>query len=50
MKILLFTLISGIALFAVSCRTVTPLDPMTMKPSDRCLPGNFPPGEVHGTK
>jgi hypothetical protein len=30
------------ALFASSsCRTVTPLDPMTMKQSCKCLPENF---------
>lgn len=37
MKILLF--IPAIALLASSCRTFTPIDPMTMKPSTRCLPG-----------
>jgi len=37
------------ALFATSsCRTVTPLDPMTMKPSCKCLPENFrPDGSCH---
>jgi hypothetical protein len=37
MKILLF--IPVITLLASSCRTATPIDPMTMKPSTRCLPG-----------
>lgn len=38
----LLTLLS-LAFIASSCRTVTPLDPMTMKQSTRCLPGNFEP-------
>jgi hypothetical protein len=51
MKILLFIPVLGIALFASSCRTVTPLDPMTMKQSERCLPGGASADhEVRGTK
>jgi hypothetical protein len=50
MKILLLIPVIGIALFASSCRTVTPLDPMTMQPSQRCLPGGEQPGTVEGTK
>ena len=50
MKILLLIPVLGIALFASSCRTVTPIDPMTMKQSERCLPENYPPGTIHGTK
>jgi hypothetical protein len=41
MKILLF--VPVLALLASSCRTSTPLDPMTMKPSCRCLPGGCDP-------
>jgi hypothetical protein len=42
MKIPLFISALALALFASSCRTYTPLDPMTMKPSERCLPGHYP--------
>ncbi|MEO6478042.1 MAG: hypothetical protein ABIQ96_23175 [Luteolibacter sp.] len=31
----------ALALFASSCRTVTPIDPMQMKQSCKCLPGHF---------
>jgi len=48
MKSLLLIPVLGLALFAVSCRTMTPLDPMTMKPTTHCLPGHFHP--VEGTK
>ncbi|NQX01703.1 hypothetical protein HQ447_13685 [bacterium] len=41
MKSLLLLPLLGLALFTSSCRTVTPLDPMTMKQSCRCLPANF---------
>ena len=34
--LLLSTLV--LALAGTSCRTMSPLDPMTMKPSDKCLP------------
>ena len=39
MKIPLFITVLAAALFACSCRTATPIDPMTMKLSERCLPG-----------
>jgi hypothetical protein len=42
MKKLLFLSLLGLAFASVSCRTVAPLDPMTMQPSDRCLPGSAP--------
>jgi hypothetical protein len=41
MKFLLLFPILSLAFFASSCRTNVPLDPMTMKPSCKCLPGNF---------
>jgi hypothetical protein len=50
MKILLLIPILGLALFASSCRTVTPLDPMTMKQSERCLPDGSQTTTVYGTK
>ncbi len=57
MKSLLLIPILGLAFFASSCRTVTPLDPMTMKQSCKCLPENFRPDgscccgpKVSGTK
>lgn len=49
MKILLFAPLLGIALFASSCRTIPTVDPMTMKPSERCQPDGQT-CEVHGTK
>lgn len=39
MKKLLFIPLLGLACLASSCRTIAPLDPMTMKPTDRCVPG-----------
>lgn len=39
MKKLLLLPLVALVFVANSCRTATPLDPMTMKPSDRCLPG-----------
>lgn len=39
MKILLSIATLALALGAISCRTATPIDPMTMKPSPHCLPG-----------
>jgi len=48
MKILLFIPVLAIALFASSCRTLTPVDPMTMKPSAHCLPASET--TVYGTK
>lgn len=38
MKTILILPLFGLVLFTASCRTETPLDPMTMKPSERCLP------------
>ncbi len=43
MKITLSISILAAALFTCSCRTYTPIDPMTMKPSTRCLPGHQTP-------
>ncbi len=41
----------GITLIASACRTSTPIDPNTMKPSSRCLPENIHPAHViHATK
>ncbi|MEO8616604.1 MAG: hypothetical protein ABI600_15785 [Luteolibacter sp.] len=54
MKSLLLLPLLGLVFIATSCRTATPLDPMTMKPSCKCLPKNMHPhdpcGEVIGTK
>ncbi|MDP3850265.1 MAG: hypothetical protein Q8Q59_07170 [Luteolibacter sp.] len=44
-KLLLLLPLVALAFLAGSCRTMRPLDPMTMKPSDRCLPGNTSPQE-----
>jgi|GEM_PF-2091377 len=45
MKKLLFLSLLA-ALLCPSCRTMTPLDPMTMEPCSRCLPGHYhKPGE-----
>jgi hypothetical protein len=41
MKSLLLLPILALVFFASSCRTVPPLDPVTMKPSCKCLPGNY---------
>jgi hypothetical protein len=38
MKRITLLTVLALALAGASCRTMTPLDPMTMKPSDRCLP------------
>ena len=43
MKSLLLFPFLCLATLATSCRTVTPIDPMTMKQSCRCLPENFRP-------
>jgi hypothetical protein len=40
MKLLLLFPVLAVAFSAISCRTSTPIDPMTMKPSCRCLPGH----------
>ena len=51
MKSLLLIPILGLALFGSSCRTLTPIDPDTMKPSDRCLPEHVSSAPaVHATK
>ena len=56
MKYLMLLPILSLAFSAISCRTVTPIDPMTMKPSCKCLPENFRPNgsccepAVSGTK
>lgn len=59
MKSLLLLPILSIVILASSCRTVVPIDPMTMKPSCKCLPRNMHPHdpcaevgglEVRGTK
>jgi len=50
MKFQLFIPILGLALLASSCRTVTPVDPMTMKQTERCLPDGSQPATVYGTK
>jgi hypothetical protein len=41
MKSLLLVPLLGLVFIASSCRTVTPLDPMTMRQSCKCLPENF---------
>ncbi|MBJ7255932.1 MAG: hypothetical protein JHD23_11395 [Akkermansiaceae bacterium] len=41
MKFLPLISLLGLVLLAISCRTLTPLDPMTMKPSARCLPASL---------
>jgi len=54
MKFLLLIPVLGLAFFASSCRTSTPIDPNTMKPTEQCLPQNYhvapPTGAVHATK
>jgi hypothetical protein len=40
MKKLLLLPLVALVFVANSCRTAAPVDPMTMKPSDRCLPGD----------
>lgn len=39
MKFLLLIPVLGFVMLT-SCRTVPPIDPMTMEPSTRCLPGS----------
>ncbi len=48
MKTLILIPILGIVCLASSCRTVTPLDPMTMKPAEHCLPENYPHRVIYG--
>lgn len=43
MKSLLLLPLLGLVFLTSSCRTVTPLDPMTMKQCCKCLPENFRP-------
>lgn len=43
MKVLLLLPVLSITIFGSSCRTVTPIDPMTGKQSCRCLPEYFRP-------
>jgi hypothetical protein len=51
MKFLLLIPVLGLAFATFSCRTLTPIDPMTMKPSARCLPENLQSSPViHATK
>jgi hypothetical protein len=44
MKKLLLIPLLALACLASSCRTFNPLDPMTMKPSERCSPGQVETG------
>ncbi|MCU0749513.1 MAG: hypothetical protein MUF13_08210 [Akkermansiaceae bacterium] len=48
MKYLLLLPLIGLAVGLSSCRTLTPVDPMTGKPSGRCLPAG--PGVHHSGK
>lgn len=41
MKTLFVLPLLAAAFFASSCRTVPPIDPMTMKQTCRCLPSHF---------
>jgi hypothetical protein len=54
MKFLLLIPVLGLAFSASSCRTSTPIDPNTMKQTEKCLPQNYhaapPTGAVHATK
>lgn len=50
MKITLLIPVFALALFTSSCRTKTPIDPMTMKPSERCLPENMSPRSYDSSK
>ena len=55
MKSLLLLPILGLVFLASSCRTVTPIDPMTMKQSEKCLPNDQGCGsdccrQVHAAK
>jgi hypothetical protein len=48
MKYLLLLPLIAIGFANSSCRTVTPIDPMTMQQSCECLPENFrPDGSCH---
>jgi len=51
MKFLILIPALGLALAASSCRTITPIDPNTMRPSDQCMPHHLRPAPtVHATK
>lgn len=50
MKYLLLLPLIGLAVGMSSCRTSTPVDPMTGHPSERCLPGNVGPAVHHSSK
>lgn len=50
MKYLLFIPLIALAFGLGSCRTFTPIDPMTGEPSDRCLPENVSPKVTHSHK
>jgi hypothetical protein len=52
MKKLILLPILGLASIASSCRTAAPLDPNTMKPTDRDLPANYhvSPAKIQPTK
>lgn len=53
MKSTLLLSIAALVVVSSSCRTKTPIDPNTLKPSERCLPENMMPrhcGSVYGTK
>jgi hypothetical protein len=51
MKSLLLIPVLGFVLFANSCRTATPIDPNTMKPSSQCLPEKYhAESAIHATK
>jgi len=45
MKVLFLLPILATAFLASSCRTVVPIDPMTMKQDCKCLPEHF---KAHG--
>lgn len=51
MKSLLLIPLVGVALVSLSCRTLAPIDPMTMKPSERCLPDHMrSPSVIYAAK
>ncbi|MCX6865370.1 MAG: hypothetical protein NTV46_03980 [Verrucomicrobia bacterium] len=50
MKSLLLIPVLGLVLAASSCRTSTPLDPITMKPTEHCLPENVQPTPSSGPR
>jgi hypothetical protein len=51
MKFLLLIPLVGVALATLSCRTLGSIDPMTMKPSERCLPDHLrSPSVIYAAK